>query len=287
MPTTYAHWRFGDTAVKKLPEDLQKIVEQYRDLYDIGVHGPDIFFYYDCMRHNDVNRFGDKLHETSMNEILPGFRDRYETSSNKEASLAYLLGFLSHFTLDSYCHGYVDHKAEEEGPGHGKIESQYDRHLLIKDGFDPIRTKVTTSLHPSIFNAAVIAHLYGEYDEKTTYRILKDMVMYLNLLKDDSDAKRWLLQTTFKLAKTPSFADLLITREEEKSCIASNMRLDKYFDKAAEHYPLLADNLLKYLNREVDLDPYFHNHFCPKEDYKEIPLLSEEDEKAYTVDFQK
>ena len=287
MPTTYAHWRFGDTALKKLPEDLQKIVEQYRDLFDLGVHGPDIFFYYDCMRHNDINRFGDKLHETSMNEILPGFRDRYETSSNKEASLAYLLGFLSHFTLDSYCHGFVDHKAEEEGPPHGKIESQYDRHLLIKDGYDPIRTKVTTSLHPSIFNAAIIAHLYGQYDEKTTYRILKDMVMYLNLLKDNTDFKRWLLQTTFRLTKTDSFADLLITREEEKSCIASNMRLDKYYDKAAEHYPLLADNLLKYLNREADLDPYFHNHFCPKEDYKDIPLFNEEDEKAYIVDFQK
>ena len=30
MPTTYAHWRFGDVAMKKLPEDLREIIDRYR-----------------------------------------------------------------------------------------------------------------------------------------------------------------------------------------------------------------------------------------------------------------
>ena len=271
MPTTYAHWRFGDTVSKELPEDLKKTVDQYRDLYDFGVHGPDIFFYYKCLKGNDVNRFGDVLHETSMKEILETFKKNFEASSNKEASLAYILGFLAHFTLDSYVHGYVDLKAEEEGPSHGKIESQYDRHLLIRDGYDPVTTSVTTSLHPSYFNAAVIAQLFGKYSDKEMYDVLKDMKFYLDLLKDDSDVKRWVLEKFMKAAKTYSYLDLLI----------------KYFDKAAEHYPLLVSSMMSYLNSEAELDPYFQNHFCPKEDYKEIPLLDEESEKAYTVDFQK
>ncbi len=287
MPTTYAHWRFGDTVFKTMPERLQDIVSQYRELYDYGVHGPDMFFYYKCLKHNDVNRFGDWMHNVSMREHLKEFKKNYLSSSNKDASLAYLLGFLAHFTLDSYCHGYIDHKKEEEGPSHNKIESQYDRHLLIKDGHDPIRTSRCSSLHPSYFNAAVIAHMYDRWDEKTMYQIIKDQRFYLDLLSDSSDLKRTVLTAAMKAAKTYAFLDLMIGKEEDPLCRTSNMRLDKYFAKAAEHYPILMENMLNYLEKDEELDEYFHNHFEPKPDYKEIPLLNEEDEKSYTVDFQK
>ena len=287
MPTTYAHWRFGDTVRKTLPEEYQSIIDQYRELYDFGVHGPDIFFYYDCLRPNEVNHFGENMHEVAMKEHLKEFKRNWESSSNKEAAMAYLLGFLAHFTLDSYCHGYIDHKAEEEGPSHGKIESQYDRHLLIKDGYDPIKTSVTTSLHPSWFNAAVIAQLFDRWDEKTIYKVLKDQLFYLNLLKDNSDVKRFVLQKAMKAAKVYSYLDLLIGKSEHPLCRASNMRLDKYYEKAAEHYPLLAESMIAYIKEGKELDPYFHNHFCPKEDYKDIPLFPVEEEKKYTVDFQK
>ena len=45
MPTTYAHYRFGAECISVMPEQLQKIVNEHRALFDIGVHGPDIFFY--------------------------------------------------------------------------------------------------------------------------------------------------------------------------------------------------------------------------------------------------
>ena len=52
MPTTYTHWRFGQECIDVLPDELKKIVNDHRDLYDIGVHGPDIFFY--DQLHKDV-----------------------------------------------------------------------------------------------------------------------------------------------------------------------------------------------------------------------------------------
>ena len=46
MPTTYTHHRFGSECLAALPEELREAVQRYRGLYDTGVHGPDIFFYY-------------------------------------------------------------------------------------------------------------------------------------------------------------------------------------------------------------------------------------------------
>ena len=46
MPSTYAHQHFGNLVFDKLPEKLQEEIAPYRGLYNIGLQGPDIFFYY-------------------------------------------------------------------------------------------------------------------------------------------------------------------------------------------------------------------------------------------------
>ena len=45
MPTTYAHYRFGCDVLAAMPTDLREIVEKHRQLFDFGVHGPDLLFY--------------------------------------------------------------------------------------------------------------------------------------------------------------------------------------------------------------------------------------------------
>ena len=46
MPTTYAHDLFGKEVYKKLPSDMKALIRRHGDLYRIGLHGPDILFYY-------------------------------------------------------------------------------------------------------------------------------------------------------------------------------------------------------------------------------------------------
>ena len=46
MPSTYAHRRFGADVLERLPAELQEKIAPYRELYDIGLHGPDLLFYY-------------------------------------------------------------------------------------------------------------------------------------------------------------------------------------------------------------------------------------------------
>ena len=61
MPSTYAHRRFGAQAAARLPEELRGVVSRHRALYDIGLHGPDILFYYHALRSNPISARGGAM----------------------------------------------------------------------------------------------------------------------------------------------------------------------------------------------------------------------------------
>lgn len=283
MPTTYAHWRFGDKCIRMLPDDLQNIILNNRAIFDYGVHGPDIFFYYNCLKHNEVNRYGSAMHDIPYKDTLAQIKENFKKTENKDMALSYLLGFTCHFTLDSYCHGFIE-KVDETMPySHGKIESQFDRYLLIKDGFNPVTKSVTDMFHPDKKMAKVISGLFNKFDEDIIYKTLKDQKLYLNLLKDNSDIKRFFLTTAMDIAKVPSFKDLLITKENVEELKPVNIRLNKYFDMALKHYPVLADSLIGYLSDKNELNTYFKHNFSFKEDYRNLEILPLDEELKYKV----
>lgn len=291
MPTTYAHWRFGDRCIKTLPEELQEIINKNRNIFNFGVHGPDIFFYYDCLKHNDVNQFGTDLHDIPFGETLKKIKPIYKTIEEKEAAVSYILGFVCHFTLDSYCHGYIERREEvsketSKPTTHGILESQLDKYFLIKDGYDPFKKKVTKTLKLSRQIGKVIGELFPEIGPDKAYKSISDQKFYLNLLKDSNNLKRDILKALMDAAKAPQFKDLLLTTNDYPELEDAMLRLDKLFEKAIEHYPSLADSAIRYLERSTPLDAYFKNHFCPKKDYKNIPILSVEAEKNYEVEIQ-
>lgn len=283
MPTTYAHWRFGDKCIRMLPDDLQNIILNNRAIFDYGVHGPDIFFYYNCLKHNEVNRYGSAMHDIPYKDTLAQIKENFKKTENKDMALSYLLGFTCHFTLDSYCHGFIE-KVDETMPySHGIIESQFDRYLLIKDGFNPVTKSVTDMFHPDKKMAKVISGLFNKFDEDIIYKTLKDQKLYLNLLKDNSDIKRFFLTTAMDIAKVPSFKDLLITKENVEELKPINIRLNKYFDMALKHYPVLADSLIGYLSDKNELNTYFKHNFSFKEDYRNLEILPLDEELKYKV----
>lgn len=283
MPTTYAHWRFGDKCIRMLPDDLQNIILNNRAIFDYGVHGPDIFFYYNCLKHNEVNRYGSAMHDIPYKDTLAQIKENFKKTENKDMALSYLLGFTCHFTLDSYCHGFIE-KVDETMPySHGKIESQFDRYLLIKDGFNPVTKSVTDMFHPDKKMAKVISGLFNKFDEDIIYKTLKDQKLYLNLLKDNSDIKRFFLTTAMDIAGVPSFKDLLITKENVEELKPVNIRLNKYFDMALKHYPVLADSLIGYLSNKNELNTYFKHNFSFKEDYRNLEILPLDEELKYKV----
>lgn len=65
MPAMYAHQRFGDLVYGELPAKIQRRIDPHRDLYNIGLQGPDIFFYADPILWGRVPQYGNQLHGQS------------------------------------------------------------------------------------------------------------------------------------------------------------------------------------------------------------------------------
>ena len=49
MPSTYAHYTFGERMLPLFPAKIRALIQENRALYDIGLHGPDILFYYKAL----------------------------------------------------------------------------------------------------------------------------------------------------------------------------------------------------------------------------------------------
>lgn len=65
MPQTYAHQHYGNLVYAQLPDDIRRLIDSNRDLYDIGLQGPDILFYYHPLWKNPVSSLGYDMHEWS------------------------------------------------------------------------------------------------------------------------------------------------------------------------------------------------------------------------------
>lgn len=118
----------------KLPEELQRKIEPYIEYYNIGVHGPDILFYYHSYCKNKVNQYGVKVHHEPAREFFKRAFRVFQAQENKNEAFAYLAGFMTHFILDSSCHPYVRKRIKETGISHTEIETDWDFEVMQRDG---------------------------------------------------------------------------------------------------------------------------------------------------------
>ena len=52
-----------EMCIRDRPRELREKITPYRPLYDMGLHGPDLMFYYRALQSNPVNRLGNAMHE--------------------------------------------------------------------------------------------------------------------------------------------------------------------------------------------------------------------------------
>ena len=161
MPTTYAHDRFGREVYEQLPVNLKKIIRENKKLYLIGLHGPDIFFYYHPFSKNRVSDYGTFLHEQTASVLFEDEVKKYQQSPS-EAMEAYLLGFACHYLLDSTCHPYIGKFVDHTGISHTKIETSLDQYFMLEDGLDPLVYRPASPICPHTDGNKVIHRCFPE-----------------------------------------------------------------------------------------------------------------------------
>ena len=263
MPTTYAHYRFGENVRKQLPESIQSIISQNEELFHFGVHGPDHFFYYNPLAKTNVGMIGTKIHKESAKNFFTRAAHVIHKRSDKNAHCAYIYGYLCHFAMDYVCHGYIGEQMEEKGLSHYEIEAEYDRRLLIMDGYDkPVEVCVTRHMHPSMDNARIIADFYEDVSAKQVLQSLKGMLFYLNILRAPKKALRTLLFMSMKIVGMyKSMSGLVMNYEENPMCSETTDELVRRFDTAVELAVLLTTEYERYLKHGGALPDTFCYNF--------------------------
>ena len=72
VPGFTTHYLFGVKAYNDLPNNyLKHVISKYRWLYQLGLQGPDIFFYnVPILRHRDYRNVGSHMHEYQVNDFF-------------------------------------------------------------------------------------------------------------------------------------------------------------------------------------------------------------------------
>ena len=233
MPSTYAHRCFGADVLTQLPEAIQKKIEPYRALYDIGLHGPDLLFYYKALQSNPVNRLGNAMHEQPGTVFFERARGVIRNAKNRDAALVYALGYICHFALDSTCHPYVEQYVRTSGVSHCEIETEFDNALMREDGLDPIKFFTASHIKPSRERAEVIAPFYEGVTVDETLAAMKGMITVHHFLQAANPVKRWVVLTGMRVAGKYEFMHGLVANPQlNPKCVQSSQKLEELYKTA-------------------------------------------------------
>ena len=273
MPTTYAHYKFGKEVISALPRPLQNSIEKNRELFDMGLHGPDLLFYYRPAIKNAVNKQGYELHDKMADIFLENAVKVIENSENPGAARAYIYGFICHFALDSECHPYIEKMIQTSGISHSEIEMEFDRLLMKEDYINPVRYLSTGHIHPGIENGEVIAPFYEDLTPQIIEKCMKSMIFYHKVLLAPGKTKRKLLFGGMKLIGAyDGMHGMVMSLEPNPQCRDYCRLLKRLFAGAV---PLAAGLIIQYqkkLFQGGELPSRFHRTFGAGEKWEELRL---------------
>ena len=273
MPTTYAHYKFGKEVISALPRPLQGAIENHRELFDIGLHGPDLLFYYKALVKNPVSDQGNELHEKQADEFFRHAVEVIENAKDPAAARAYIYGFICHFALDSECHGYIEKMIQVSGIGHTEIEMEFDRLLLTEDYINPVRYLATGHIHPTMENAEVITPFFDGLSVETVKKALKSMIFYHKLMRAPNPKKRKMLFAGMKVMKKYDALHGIVMSEQPNPACEKYCRILKGLYAGA--VPLAAGLIIQYqkvLFEGAQLPSRFNRNFSAGEDWEKLPL---------------
>lgn len=236
MPAFYAHYRFGKHVADRTQGQLREIIDAHRAQFEIGLQGPDIFFFYrPHTGGGKTARYGHHLHEISAKPFFEHSLTVLEKYGRDSGQYAYLLGFICHFALDGACHPYIGDMIKATGVHHLEIEEEFEKFLLREDGRDPVGFPLAELVPTDRESAEAAAPFYSGMTVSTVKTSLQDLKRVKSLLTAPGVLKQGAINTAMKLTgKYASLKGLMNQRKDNPKCREINQGLAYRFDAAVE-----------------------------------------------------
>ena len=257
MPSNYAHYRFGCLALKHLSPELQRQIGRFRQLYDVGEHGPDLFFFHNPFWKTAVTQLGKTFHAQTGREFFTTACAEYKKDPT-EGARVYLYGLLAHYCLDSLCHPYVWEKHHAGQARHAELETDFERFLLRKDGkVPPHLQRVTNHVRLTRGECVTAARFFPTATPGQISQSVKNLATYSRLL---TFKNRTLLEAVLKMTNE-NVQDHVMKTKPNPRCEAMHPELLALYDRALANYGGMIDQLNAHIADNTPLgsefDPIF------------------------------
>lgn len=251
MPAAFAHYLFGKKVYKQLPKEAKQIVKENKEAYWLGLHGPDLLFYYRPLGKNYVNQLGVELHKRIAADFFLRGKIEYEARPSY-VLLSYLCGYICHYVLDSECHGYISNYMEEKGLLHSEIETDFDRSLMVEEGLDPTVYVPVTHIRHDVDTEEAIASMYDGITPKIINSCIRYFRFCLRTLVCRDGRKESALKGTFHLMKQDEMTGMVMTGRVNPACGESTEFLKERLEKAV---PTAAALITEYVENIENYEP--------------------------------
>ena len=156
MPGFRAHHFFGDQIINNLPAGYAaNCIKKHRTVYNLGLQGPDLFFYAVPSHIVHSENIGAIMHHQNTNAFIRALIKAQKKLRNPEyraIAEAYLCGFIGHYTLDTTAHPYVHYRSKKT-----EVESAthvFGSHLQLETDLDAVIMKHYEHRHIADFSCA-------------------------------------------------------------------------------------------------------------------------------------
>lgn len=265
MPATYAHKRFGRDVYACLPEHIKDIIGMERELFEMGLMGPDPFYliispFFGTRQR--IRKYGFSTHAASgLHFMVPASRVA-ERSGFAAPEMAYIYGVICHFALDRECHAYIIKEAKRPDLSHAQIEMEFDRRLLIHDGKDPLRTRLTDGFVPSAGNAEVILQFYPDASYGDVRAALISNVVMHEFFLCPGKLKRRMVRFLIKLFRVNETAwNHVMSEHPAPQCTETTRHILIDYLNAIEKAVFLCTDFEKCAKGEKDWDELYMYNF--------------------------
>lgn len=265
MPAIFAHYAFGAEALPKFAAPVQRIVRSHRALFDLGVQGPDFYFFdqFLMLLGKRYARTGSALHHGSCASLLQALEGEGGRRPDNGA-LAYLFGLIGHFALDQAAHPSIDRWVAALNYNHHRLETEFDRFLLERAGMAPRYFRLGACMAAPRRQRLQVGRLYeaaGLGKAEDVAALLSDFGRIKNHTTLKSDRAYRVVQGVLKAIGAWNAIGGIFMGPKDALSEITNPRLLTIFEEAQARYVQLVANYYAHVFRGDALDAYFQRDF--------------------------
>lgn len=183
MPDIITHHIFGlDTVQNIKPSPLYNCIKENRDLFLIGLQGPDPIYYHHLRKKDNKAYVASKMHTEKTGDFLVSALcqvKKYEISSKEfNEGISFISGLICHYILDSMAHPYVFYLGGRYNEDAPETEKYIGLHRKIELAIDTILCQERFSIKSSEFK--VYKHILKNIQLPESLISMFDETLFLN-----------------------------------------------------------------------------------------------------------